>query len=349
MDNENKTLEGESWKDLTPTEGQYSAINLNSRLAKYATHKTRTDEMAGYLDEYRKQKKTGDKRKAVKAFKKLRDCGNYLRFRHYTSIDEVRLSQACFCGQFKLCPFCAVRRASKMINNYVERYEYLRKQHPEWKWYLVTLTVKDGPNLHERLTHLSDSHKVLQSRRRDWLKKGWGKSLWNHVEAAVGAYEITKGKNSGLWHPHGHFVVAVSKEFPIVNSRCTQLEQEWHKITGDSCVVDVRPFAQDEQTPAKSFCEVFKYALKFSSMSLEDNWKAASVLHRVRLTTSYGALRGVKVPQELTDDIPLDDLPYIELLYVYMPNSHIYGLKCREKTVLLDESSLEFAGAFDEF
>jgi len=323
-----KPSRDESWSDFTSSEGSNNVVNHTSRIAKNSSRKTRTNEMAGHLAKclYQNYNNPGSKKRTAKAFKALSDCGNYLLFRQYPTIDEIRLHAACFCKQFKLCPLCAARRASKMMSKYLERYEYLREKNPEWKWYLVTLTVKDGLNLHERLNHLQNGHKKLQKRRRDWLEKGRGASLWNHVEAAVGAYEITKGKNSGLWHPHGHFVVAVSKEFPIVNSRCTQLEQEWQKITGDSCVVDVRPFAQDEQTPAKSFCEVFKYSLKFSSMSVEDNWEAACILQRKRLTTSYGAFRGVEVPESLLDEVPLDELPYIEILYHYMPELKCYSV-----------------------
>ena len=36
-----------------------------------------------------------------------------------------------------------------------------------------------------------------------------------------------------------------------------------------------------------------------------------------RLVDAFGLLRGVEVPDELTDE-PLDDLPYIELFYQWM-------------------------------
>ena len=43
------------------------------------------------------------------------------------------------------------------------------------------------------------------------------------------------------------------------------LSREWHEITGDSFIVDVRPISQDD--PVSGFIEVFKYAVKFSDQN----------------------------------------------------------------------------------
>ena len=57
------------------------------------------------------------------------------------------------------------------------------------------------------------------------------------------------------------------------------------------------------------FLETFKYALKFSDLELSDNLHAYKTLKGKRLINSFGALRGVEVPEELTDDDLDDDLP----------------------------------------
>ena len=41
--------------------------------------------------------------------------------------------------------------------------------------------------------------------------------------------------------------------------------------------------------------EVFKYAVKFSDLSLDDNWHAAQLLKGKRLLNSFGLFRGVEV------------------------------------------------------
>jgi hypothetical protein len=98
-----------------------------------------------------------------------------------------------------------------------------------------------------------------------------------------------------------------------------RLSREWHAITGDSFVVDVRPI--DLADPAAGFLEVFKYALKFSDMSPADTYAAHLVLRGRRLVGSAGAFRGIEVPESLTDE-PLDGLPYVELLYRYLAGGY---------------------------
>jgi hypothetical protein len=94
------------------------------------------------------------------------------------------------------------------------------------------------------------------------------------------------------------------------------LQAEWKEITGDSHVLNVSA-AKHPNEPERDFLEVFKYAVKFSDMTAEQNIHAWNVLRARRLLFSGGALWGVDVPESL-EDVPLDDLPYIELLYSYM-------------------------------
>ena len=77
-----------------------------------------------------------------------------------------------------------------------------------------------------------------------------------------------------------------------------QLSREWEALTGDSFIVDVRPMYGE----IDGFLETFKYALKFSDLELSDNLHAYKTLKGKRLINSFGALRGVEVPEELTDD-----------------------------------------------
>ena len=96
-----------------------------------------------------------------------------------------------------------------------------------------------------------------------------------------------------------------------------QLSKEWEDLTGDSFIVDVRPMYGE----IDGFLETFKYALKFSDLELSDNLHAYKTLKGKRLINSFGALRGVEVPEELTDDDLDDDLPYMLMLYTYRKGS----------------------------
>jgi hypothetical protein len=95
-----------------------------------------------------------------------------------------------------------------------------------------------------------------------------------------------------------------------------KLRAEWEAITGDSFMVDVRPF-HDQDDVLNGFLEVFKYAVKFADLSLDDAWHGYQTLSGRRLIASFGAFRGVDVPEDLTDE-GLDDLPYVELLYRFV-------------------------------
>ena len=37
-----------------------------------------------------------------------------------------------------------------------------------------------------------------------------------------------------------------------------------------------------------------------------------------RLTGSFGSMYGVKLPEKLTDEMPLEELPYMEMLYRFV-------------------------------
>ena len=231
-------------------------------------------------------------------------CGEYLLFRNYFTIDEVRLHAAFFCRKHLLCPLCAIRRGARALQAYLPRYELLRSVQPALKPFLVTLTVKDGADLSERFLHLQKAQRELWKRRH----RGRTSSALDQVAAAVWSYEVKRGQGSGLWHPHLH-MVAMSAQEPLQGL----LSGEWHEITGDSFVVDVRPI----RDPVEGFLEVFKYALKFSDMSAADTVDAFSVLQRRRLVASAGLFRGVQIPEDLNDS-KLDDLPYVELLFRYL-------------------------------
>ena len=43
-----------------------------------------------------------------------------------------------------------------------------------------------------------------------------------------------------------------------------------------------------------------------------------------RLTGSFGLLWGVKIPDTMTDDMPLEDLPYLEMLYKFAYSKKSY-------------------------
>lgn len=273
---------------------------LPSRLRRYDS----AHERAVYMSHYARNKG------AKSLSEKLQKCGQWLVFRHYYTVDKLRLRGADFCKKHLLCPLCAIRRGAKYLRAYMERLEVVLAEKPSLKAYMVTLTVVDGEDLIERFNHLRQAMKAMTQARRNYLMSPENR---RHVEFAksfggVFSIEAKRGKNSGLWHPHAHMIWLC--EVPPDQAK---LSQEWRHWTGDSSIVDVRPF-HDQQNVVTGFLEVFKYALKFSELPLDDNWDAYHALSGKRLVDSFGCLRGVEVTDDLTDEL-LDDLPYIDLFY----------------------------------
>lgn len=268
---------------------------LPQRVVRYGDAKKRALDVAEYISTHRLE--VNDKTTA----RRVNKCGSYLLFRHYLEPDLVRLHAAEFCKKHLLCPLCAIRRGAKALDAYLTRWEVIRTEKAALRPFLVTLTVKDGPDLAERFRHLKGSFQRLQRR----ANRQRGNSAWEAVKGAVWSYEVKKGKGSGAWHPHLHAIALC--EAPPSQAR---LSREWHELTGDSFIVDVRPIEGD---PAEGFMEVFKYAVKFADMTPAQTVEAWRTLRGIRLLDSGGLFRGVEVPEELTDE-PLEG-PFVEWLY----------------------------------
>ena len=238
---------------------------------------------------------------------KVRTCGDYLVFRHYYTVDQVRLHGASLCRKHLLCPLCAIRRGAKALKAYADRWEVIHVEKPHLLPFLVTLTVKDGPDLKERFKHLHKGQREL------WMRKHRARgSPLDGVEGAVWSYEIKRGSGSGLWHPHLHMIALAETE-----PDAFELAKEWKNITGDSFIVHVTPI--DQKDPISGFMEVFKYAVKFSDQPPADTVHAWLTLATKRLLGSSGCFRGVVVPESLLDDPEgLGELPFITLFYRYL-------------------------------
>jgi Replication protein len=294
-------------KRENPSELQLEGVSegieaLPQRVERYGKAKTGAIDVAKYMADL-----PGDQKHA----RRLLSCGDYLVFNHYWSVDKVKLHGASLCCMHLLCPLCAIRRGSKALSAYLDRWEVIRAEKPHLRPFLVTLTVKDGEDLLERFNHLHSSQREL------WKRKGRRRgSCLDGVAGAVWSYELKRGKNSGLWHPHLHMIALCENGIDQ-----SALAAEWHNITGDSFIVDVRPISESDQV--SGFMEVFKYAVKFSDQPPADTVHAWRTLGGKRLLASAGCFRGVVVPETLMDDEEgLADLPYVQLFYRYLGNGY---------------------------
>ena len=101
-----------------------------------------------------------------------------------------------------------MRRGAKYLQVYKQRLDVVLQENPNLRAFMVTLTVKDGENLSERFPHLRKALKKYQEQRRNALK---GQRQVEYAKAAGGvmSIEVKRGRNSGLWHPHVHMILAL--------------------------------------------------------------------------------------------------------------------------------------------
>lgn len=298
--------EKENADSLAGEVGVQGIENLPRRVQRYGSAKQAALDVAQYIGQHPELPTF-----ARKAGERVSQCGDYLVFRHYYTVDKVRLHGASLCMKHLLCPLCAIRRGAKAMKAYLDRWEVIRAEKTRLRPFLVTLTVKDGPDLRERFLHLYAAQRELWKRKQ----RRRGSSL-DGVEGAVWSYEVKRGSGSGQWHPHLH-MIALAEQAP--DSR--ELADEWKWITKDSHVVDVRPIEQAD--PVSGFIEVFKYAVKFSDQPPADTLHAFMTLSAKRLIGSAGCFRGVVVPEDLLDeDQELADLPYATLFYRFLAGGY---------------------------
>lgn len=276
------------------------------KLARYSRGRDRSLGLAEFLRAESRQSPMS-REEALKRAAELEQCGGWLEFRDFIDLDEVRLMRGRFCQQPKLCSICALRRAGRSIRRAVERVQHVLGEAPNLRPYLVTVTVRNGPDLAERFAHLARGLRCLLQRRRN-AARGAGASMMRAVEGGIWSVELKRGDNSAEWHPHSHAVWLSRCEPSAVD-----LSREWRAITSDSFVVDVQPFRCPDD-PGPDLCEVFKYALKLGDLSFGDNLAAFVQLRGRRLIGSFGNLFGVKLEDESLD-VEEADRRYVDLLY----------------------------------
>ena len=194
---------------------------------------------------------------------------------------------------------------------YGKKVQHLLEENPHLTTWMVTFTVRNGDDLGERYAHL---HKSVKAMNKNRTRGDRGHEIMK-AQGSVWSYEFKRGSGSGLWHPHMHAVWLCSSPLDV-----KKLSDEWRHITGDSYIIEAHPLYGN---PVEAFCEVFKYAVKFGDLPLEDNWQAFHTLRGKRLIRSAGLLWGVEVPESDMDE-ELDDPIWVDIAYRYFHDSDTY-------------------------
>jgi len=241
-------------------------------------------------------------------------CGTWLHLREWMDSGESRIRHANFCGKFLLCRSCAARRAAKMVVAYHKKVETLQALHPQLIPAMVTLTVKNGHDLGERIQHLKDSAgKMLEAARKGRSKSGRHDVVeWNKVAGSVRAIEITKSKEG--WHPHAHVFCLLEN---YIDQK--QLSFEWKQWTGDSKIVGI---TKCNNGITSGLIECLKYASKLTELEPSEIVEVYKVAGGSRFTSSHGIMRGVPEPDILTDSDEGLTGPYRDYIALWLGNGY---------------------------
>jgi len=276
-----------------------------------------------------------------KHYTRIEECGTYLVFRVFYTVEQTRVIRANLCKKRLLCDLCALRTSAMRVQAFIPKLEQVLFEFPQYDPYLVTFTVKNGPDLLERYNHLTGSYsRIIMNRRRD-LSSGRTNTIYRHVIGGTMQVELKIGSGSGLWHSHIHSIIMLPRGVFDVSRKIRKakdvyvpydfensLRAEWSAITDDSHMVDVRRIqVESDEERIGAICEAHKYPLKPGSLTPEQRIYAAEKLHAKRMYRSFGCFYGVDINENLIDSIEaeLELLPYVDLVYTY--NNEGYSLK----------------------
>ena len=230
---------------------------------------------------------------------KMQTCATWLHYREWLDHGgEARLMHVNFCRRYTLCRICARRRSVKLVEAYEPKVESVlaaaTKAEKRLVPAVVMLSVKSGPDVHERIAHIKDSwSRMIAAKRKGESESGRHALIqWNRVEGSLRSIEATYNPAEG-WHVHSHVYVLLSEYIDPF-----ELSAEWKRFTGDSSIVFVQK-AHGENRAA--LYEVIKYACKFSDLTDEKLWEFHLGVDGGRMFDPAGCLRGVK-----TGDIDQD-------------------------------------------
>ena len=307
------------------------------QLARYAVAKSRQKAVADYILQ---QESEGNNLKLSREKEALQNCGEFLIYRHYYLLDKYRLKGGCTCKKHLLCALCAIRRAAKCIAVYSEKIQDVVQNGfndgVEYDQLFITFTVKNGFDLVERMDHLKDAYgRLMQKRRASLTKNPKTDTEFKNVQGAIYSYETSFNPETGF-HPHIHMVALVPKgvyEYQQTTIKkkpvkvplrlWKDLVDNWKEMTGDSFIVDVR-LIEEKEDQLSALVETFKYALKLSEMDIPVQIDCYKALKGRRLIGSMGALFGIKLPDNLNDELLPGEEQYIDVVYRYSGSTFGY-------------------------
>jgi hypothetical protein len=132
------------------------------------------------------------------------------------------------CEQYKLCPFCARRRANRLGNKYLPFATVFIRRSMEFVGKKVTpchlvLTQKQvkGETAVESRQRLYDS--IVNLVRRKFVKE--------NLCGGIGSFEVTRSRRKGRWHYHAHITVFRIGFWGKKTGKLNELKRLWKECS----------------------------------------------------------------------------------------------------------------------
>ena len=174
---------------------------------------------------------------------------NFQKCADFVSLKDGKIHSASFCKQ-RYCPICQWRLSRKVYHEISSVINAVNENN-EYKYILMTLTVKNMDRLSEGITTVLQGFKRLFKRRE----------VTRAFKGFIRTLEITRS-DVGQWHPHIHCICAVNNEYWTQNYIShDRLIELWQEATGAEYApnVDIRLIKGEIKD---AVAEVAKYAVK---------------------------------------------------------------------------------------
>lgn len=201
---------------------------------------------------------------------RMDNCANLLQYlweqNFETGENYLSLKNASFC-RVRLCPVCQWRRSMAWRARMFLRLPSLLRQHPDYSFLFLTLTVKNCEigELDKTITHMNEAFRHLF--RLKALKP---------IKGYIRSTEVTKSGEMGA-HPHFHCILAVDKTYFAGKNYLSN--QKWAELWKQSLKADYQPVVdirkikvQGGRLESKAIIETLKYSTKIESLVESKDW-----------------------------------------------------------------------------
>lgn len=267
-----------------------------STMAKLEKSQKLKEKLIPYLEEHHPTLLKNPNRR-----QRIRDCCNQVAFRRYLETGDVQLVSSNFCKYDRICIACATKRAMRMIKKFAQGIQAHNLYQKKWYYIVLTISHKEGDTLAELMDRLMlYKEKLARVYRNSKRANQKNKSFFSQFDGMVISIEIAhRGKN---WrHPHINILACSDKDIPIEKgyTRGTtnpDILNEWKILTnGTSYVHNIRKIEVKKDHFSRSgIGEVFKYAIKFSDLTVEQlaDVLAVQSKNKYRFFATYWMFRG---------------------------------------------------------